>query len=164
MNDTSIPAEGAGGDPNAYEAFIAPVAEALQAFDEGEKYPQRFAGQPRRPALLFAAHWCKSAMSVAGFRDFFQSAAGVLAPEAVAGFRSIGMPQTAQTVENAMQFLGKPYPRDQIRRCALLDRVEQMTHTGDGLFEDLDGAFYRYLALEAGGFEVAANRFAALGG
>lgn len=60
-----------------------------------------------------------------------------------------------------MQFLGKPYPRDQIRRCAVLDRVEQMTRAGDSLFEDLDGAFYRHLALEAGGFEAAANKFVA---
>ena len=71
------------------------------------------------------------------------------------------MPQTAQAVESAMQFLGKPYPRDQIRRCAVLDRVEQMTRAGDSLFEDLDGAFYRHLALEAGGFEAAANKFVA---
>ena len=163
-NDTANPAGNPNDTAQPYHDFIAPVADALEAFDEGEQYPQRFAAVPRRPALLFAAHWCKTAMSVGGFRGFFQGAAGVLAPEAVTGFRVIGMPQAAQAVENAMQFFGKPYPREQVRRCTLLDRIEEITRSRDALFEDLDGAFYRHLAGEAGGFEAAAARFAAASG
>lgn len=39
MNDTTHPADRAGEAMDSFEAFIAPVAEALETFDEGEKYP-----------------------------------------------------------------------------------------------------------------------------
>jgi hypothetical protein len=79
----------------------------------------------------------------------------VLAPESVRGFAEIGLRRTAMTVARAMGTLGSPYPRDRRERKILLGKLR-----GDAL-DPLDREFYALLESEAGGFQTAADRFAA---
>lgn len=60
---------------------------------------------------MFAGHFCQSEVCSGGFEQLFWNPTGVLAPEAVEGFREIGLPQLAALIESAIDLLGPPYPR-----------------------------------------------------
>lgn len=76
---------------------------------------------PKRLVRLFAVYWCVSEVCNGGLHQFFWNPTGVLAPEAVEGFREMGMSDCAELLEQAMQFFGKSYPRAQSRRDKLLE-------------------------------------------
>jgi hypothetical protein len=109
-------------------------------------------------AFLFAAHFCQSEVCNGGFHQFFYNSTGVLAPEAVQGFHAIGQHKVAETVQAAMDVLGSPYPRDLGLREVILSRFSPRS------FDPLNEQFYALLDSEAGGFEVAANDYAARNG
>ena len=92
----------------------------------------------------------------------------------------IGMPELADLVERASTLLESPYPRDRQLRQHVLFRVSgcgeldsKSTDSFKNLYEvsDKDSApidwnalnkdFYRLAETENGGFEAAANRYAA---
>jgi hypothetical protein len=90
-----------------------------------------------------------------GFDQFFSNSTGVLAPEAVRGFRAIGQNQIADLIESAMSAFGSRYPRDREQRQSLRDALDNKA------FDGLDEQFFALIDLEARGFESAANAFAA---
>ena len=101
---------------------------------------------------MFAAHFCQSEVCNGGFDQFFWNSTGVLAPEAVEGFRQIGQSQVAALVESAMELLGSPYPRDRD------ERQERLSHVPKPSLDSLDQKFFSLIESEAGGFEKAADR------
>jgi hypothetical protein len=109
----------------------------------------------RETGLLFAAHSCQSEVCNGGFRQFFCNSTGVLAPEAVDGFTAIGQVQLGNLLRQAMALLGSPYIREREARQAALDLLPP------GRFEELDDKFFALLGSEAGGFEVATDKYAA---
>ncbi len=78
---------------------------------------------------------------------------GVLAPEAVEGFREIGQLQIATLVESAMDLVGSPYPGDREERQGRLSQVPE------GALDALDQKFFALIESEAGGFQGAADRY-----
>ena len=54
---------------------------------------------------MFAAHFCRSEVCSDELEPFFWNPTGVLAPEAVEGFREIRLPRLAALVESAMDLL-----------------------------------------------------------
>jgi hypothetical protein len=102
---------------------------------------------------MFAAHFCQSVVCSGGFEQFFWDPTGVLAPEAVEGFREIGLPQAAALIEAAMDLLGPPYPRDRGERKSRLSQVPE------GALDALDEIFFVLIKSEEGGFIAAANRY-----
>lgn len=109
----------------------------------------------REAGLLFAVEFCQSEICNGGFHQFFFNSTGVLAPEAVDGFTAIGQVQVANLVTRAMAILGSPYIREREARQAALDLLPR------GRFEELDDKFFALLDSEAGGFDAAADRYAA---
>ena len=90
-----------------------------------------------------------------GFRQFFGNSTGVLAPEAVEGFREIGQAEVAALIEKAISLFGSVNPRGRKERQTLL-------HTGIEKFLDaLDEMFYSLIDSEAGGVIAADDRYAA---
>ncbi|MDH3228918.1 MAG: DMP19 family protein [Alphaproteobacteria bacterium] len=147
-----------------YWDHIEPFWESVSIYDGPEEFLLRFTEMPEHAAHLFALHWCASEVCNGGFHQFFFNSTGVLAPEAVAGFRAIGMPQTAAVVAAAMASFGEPYPRDrEERQDALdaLDREDADDDDWDSPFGDIDNRFYDFLGSENGGMERAAESFAA---
>jgi hypothetical protein len=147
-----------------YWEHVEPFWETVSIYDGPEAFLERFTEVPEHAAHLFALHWCASEICNGGFHQFFFNSTGVLAPEAVAGFKAIGMPQTAAVVAVAMASFGDPYPRDREERQDALDALDPENAGADGWdspFSDLDNRFYDLLGRENGGMEKAAERYAA---
>lgn len=140
---------------DAYWAKVEPIWEHVSIYDGGETFIDQFRCVQPTIGNLLAAHWCQSEVRNGGFHQFFTNATGVLAPEAAAAFLAIGMPASAATVDEAMRFFEKPYPRDRDVR------EEALSATNEGPFDELDDKFLKLLDEESGGFEVAADRFSA---
>ena len=147
-----------------YWEHVEPFWETVSIYDGPEEFLLHFTETPEHAAHLFALHWCASEICNGGFRQFFFNSTGVLAPEAVAAFRVIGMKRTAAVVVAAMASFGDPYPRDREERQDALDALDPKgvgDDDCDNPFSDLDNLFYDLLGRENGGMDEAAARYAA---
>src|SRR5437016_2206116 len=95
-----------------YWTVIDPIWEKVSIYDGPDVFEAQFAQLSPAQKALFASHWCQSKVRNCGLHQFFGNPTGVLAPEAVAGFREIGLSHCADILEEAMGFFGKPYPRE----------------------------------------------------
>lgn len=136
-----------------YWSAVEPVWDGIDIYDSPEVFRETFDSAPRASGLMFATHLCQSEIYNGGFHQFFWNSTGVLAPEAVEGFREIGQSQIAALVESAMELFGCPYPRDREERQRLLSQVPE------GTLDALDEKFFALIESEAGGFENAADRY-----
>lgn len=147
-----------------YWNHIEPFWDSVSIYDGPEEFLLGFTETPEHAAHLLALHWCASEVCNGGFHQFFFNSTGVLAPEAVAGFKAIGMPRTAAVVAAAMASFGEPYPRDREERQDALDALTTQSSANGQLhspFQDLDSRFYDLLGCENGGMERAAEDYAA---
>jgi hypothetical protein len=138
-----------------YWHIVEPVWDAINIYDGPQVFAQTFRSASRASGLLFAAHFCQSEVCNGGFQQFFGNTTGVLAPEAVEGFREIGQSQIAALIEKAISLIGTPYPRDREERQTRLTQISRSS------LDALDDMFYSLIESEAGGFEAAADRYAA---
>ena len=97
-----------------------------------------------------------------GLHQFFSNDTGVLAPEAVKGFRAMALDACADAVDRAMQFFGSAYPRARDVREEALDDLELRDPENWDPFTEFDEQFYD--AIEDCGFEKAADSYAATAG
>jgi hypothetical protein len=155
MNSDTTPGKQAWG-------LVEPVWLQINTYDEPDEFLSQFRQVQLKVGHLFAAHWCVAEVLNGGFDQFFFNTTGVLAPEALAAFRAIGLVEWASLLEEAMQFFGDPYPRNQKERWERLDPVgvsggqgEQWVH-----FCALDDRFYAWLREEEYRWERAADAFA----
>ena len=146
---------------DAYWAKIEPIWKAISIYDGARVFREQFKCVRPEIGHLFAAHWCQSEIRNGGFHQFFKNPTGVLAPEAAAGFRAIGMPQCSSLVTEAMRFFGTPYPRADADRQAALSAVPGESRGEWDPFTKMDDQFYELIGTEAGGFAVAADRYSA---
>src|SRR5262245_40957773 len=107
---------GAMEPSEAYWAVLDPIWDEVSIYDGVKKFTRDFERANPIARTLFAAHWCESEVSNGGFRQFFANSAGILAPEALAAFRNLGMPRTAAIVEQAIGTFGPEYPRGRKKR------------------------------------------------
>lgn len=138
-----------------YWSIVKPVWDAINIYDGPEVFVKTFGSAPTASRLMFAAHFCQSEICNGGFHQFFWNATGVLAPEAVQGFREIGQPQVAALIEKGMSLFGSVYPRDREQRQARLSEISRNS------LDALDDTFDSLIDLEGGGFAAAADRYAA---
>jgi hypothetical protein len=136
-----------------YWSTVEPFWDAINIYEGPEAFRQTFDSAPRVSGLMFAAHFCQSEICNGGFDQFLSNSTGVLAPEAVEGFREIGQLQIATLVESAMDLVGSPYPRDREERQGRLSQVPE------GALDALDQKFFALIESEAGGFQGAADRY-----
>jgi hypothetical protein len=139
-----------------YWDLVEPYWEKISIYDGPKLFLKKYAAVPLRSRNLFAAHWCVSEISNGGFNQFFANCTGVLCPEAVKGLRAIGMPKTSAVVAQAMRSFSRPYTRHISKRRAELNRID----TDRKYFLPMERVFYKLVDTEAGGFEVAADRYA----
>jgi hypothetical protein len=143
-----------------YWLVVKPVWKKISIYDGGDEYLRQFRAVPPVAGHLFAAHWCQSEVCNGGLHQFFYNPTGVLAPEAVAGFRSIGLTDLADILAEAMRFFGEPYPREQADRHEAFAKCEGKLREEWDPFFDLDKRFYSWLLGEPNRWERAADRFA----
>jgi len=137
----------------SYWRIVEPIWNTIN-LDSVEVFLETYSRSPRDAALLYAAHFCQSEVCNGGFHQLFYNVTGVLAPEAVDGFRAIEQRRVAETVQAAMDALGSPYPRDRGMRAEIL------AHFTPRSFDALDEQFFALIRTEAGGFEVATDKYA----
>ena len=144
---------------DAYWKRVDSVWDSIPLYDGPKPFLHKLFAAPPVERTLFAAHWCQSEVCNGGFDQFFNNSAGVLAPEAVEAFRSLGMPRTAEAIDEAVAMLGSEYPRDRAVRQAIL-----AARSGDELaeFNRLERDFYQRVDTERGGFVSAADAYANL--
>ena len=134
-----------------YWSVIDPIWEMVSIYGSPELFLHQFSKLSDVQQNLLAAHWCQSEVRNGGFHQFFSNSTGLLAPEAAAGFRAIGLPQCADLVDEGMKLFGDPYPREQE------DRSEKL-EADSGPFDALDDRFFD--AIRNRGFELAADAYA----
>jgi hypothetical protein len=143
-----------------YRRAIDPFWESVSTVEGPDVFLRQFRDTPTVAGHLLAATWCQAEVRNGGFHQFFFNTTGVLAPEALAGFRAIGLPEWASLLEEAMSFFGTPYPRHQE------DRWRRLTGTPDeerrvcDWLDRLDHRFYRWLNERPGDWERSADDYA----
>jgi hypothetical protein len=164
----------------SYWELIEPYYLAIDIYNEFQKYAESTATLPRTVVLLHAAHMCQSEIHNGGFLQLFWNNTGVLVPEGIEGFNTIGMPRTASILRRAAEQLSIPFPRERDDRWdALLVATGRSTRelkkifkqeqnlyiafakaTSNLPFDDLDKQFWEEVKAENGGFPLAATRYA----
>jgi len=96
----------------SYWDLVDPYWEKISIYHGPERLDSDLTKAPRHVQVLFCVHWHNSEVCNGGFDQFFFNSTGVLAPQAVAGYRVLGRPDLAEMLEYAMRLLGKQYPRD----------------------------------------------------
>lgn len=165
---------------SSYWDMLEPYFDTINIYDGPAKLAESVSAVPGHVVLLYATHMCQSEICNGGFLQLFWNNTGVIVPEAIEGFRTIGMLEIASLVEQAAQQLGRPYPLDRDDRWDALivaspmseDEIEAIFKAEDNLyiafakatkkvpFDSLEKEFYRLLGTENGGFEAAATRYA----
>jgi Domain of unknown function (DUF4375) len=141
-----------------YWMLIEPVWMPLnESWDDGpEAFVRRFRSVRPAGGNLYAAHWCQSEVRNGGFHQFFSNTTGLLAPEALQGFRAIGAVEWAEILGEAMRHFGTPYPRERDDRQELLSLRQRRPREEWDPFYELDKRFYEW----ADNWEDAANAYA----
>jgi len=105
----------------SYWELVEPVF-ALVDISSPEKFAASSAFIPIPILQLYASHFALSEIHNGGLLQFFWNGTGVMLPEAIAGFKAIGMTKLASVITTAAGKLGSPYPRDRDDRWdALLE-------------------------------------------
>jgi hypothetical protein len=92
-----------------------------------------------------------------GLHQFFSNATGVLALEALAGFRAMGLTEWAAILDEAMRYFGEPYPREQADRHERLAGCCGRRREEWDPFFALDERFSSWLHAEPDRWERAAD-------
>ena len=109
--------------------------------DDPQIFLKRFSQLSKPQQVLFPVHWLDAEVGNGGFHQFFANPTGILAPEAVSGFRVIGLDDFAELIEEAMSFFGNPYPREREKREKLLDLFDEQNKDGWSPFVEKDNSY-----------------------
>ena len=123
--------------PRRYPRVYADYYEQLNFYDGRDAWLESIASVPREAVLLFSVHWLHLEVHNGGFWQYFFNSTGTSYPEAIEGFRAIGLPGVASIIERAASKLSDPYPFNTDRRREIVgDPRNRMD------FNDLDMEFY----------------------
>jgi len=97
-----------------YWEQIEEAFEEVDIYEGFTEYTESAEKYPKWKIELLAVHSAMREIANGGLRQFFLNSTGILAPEAVQGFRNVGQDQLADLLEKAMEILskGEEYRRD----------------------------------------------------
>jgi len=108
---------------------------------------------------IFATYWCNFEIENGGFTQFFYNSSGIVAAEALAGFRALRLNKVAQVISAAMKRLGPKYPTDRLLRWHALGVGQDGEYPLIDKFEDLTYRYYELLPWKHQRWERAADSF-----
>lgn len=164
----------------SYWEAIEPLFKIIETGNGHKAFADSISSLPHTSVLLFSAHMALAEVHNGGFLQLFWNETGVLVPEAIEGFTTIGMPTMATILKEAAQPLGDPHPREcEERWDALLsasrkseEEIEQIFEKAENLFlgfrdatsslpfDRLDQRFWDTAKVEGGGFQDTATGYA----
>jgi hypothetical protein len=127
--------------------------------------------QTLHPALrnLFAVRCVSHEVAGDGFWYLFEAGSGVVVPEAILGFRALGMENTANALAQAAAKLGDVYPRgSSLRERRLLNLLSPTVlkeyQRGDRegaeeVFDELTTTYFHFANEEQGGLQSAITKY-----
>ena len=104
-----------------YTDIYAPYYAQLNPYGSEEEWAISQENVPPSAVNLYAVHQAYLGITSHGFAHFFNSATGILAPEAAKGFAEIGMDDVAALIQSAMDRLGTPFPRNREARQPIVN-------------------------------------------
>ena len=134
-------------------------SDTISIYDGPEVFLQDFRHANRAQQIAFAGFWFHAEVLNGGLQQFFSNDTGVLAPEAVAACRDVGLPNLASHLEQAMAWFGQPYPRERSERESALQAFADTHPDSEGLFDDLDDVLVSLIYGEGPGLEQAAVNY-----
>jgi len=157
---TSVPPQTHSGDD--YWSVISPHwMELNEAWDLGpDVFLNRLRLLPVRCQHLYTSHWCHSEVTNGGFYQFFFNATGILAPEAVSGFRALGIAELAEILTGAIRYFGPNYPRRRELRLDSLGPFQHPNRDAVEFFKPFDRAFYDWCDTPRDRWERTADSYA----
>lgn len=102
--------------PRNYPTVYEPYYKKFDFYNGRERWLQSIEEIPSKAVHLFSLHWLHLEVYNGGFWQYFHNSTSISYPEAVDGFRAIGMPEVATIIENAASKLGDPFPFDKTER------------------------------------------------
>ena len=142
-------------DPRKLWPFSDVPSEAISIYDGPVVFLQDFAQASRAQQIAFAGFWFQAEVLNGGLVQFFSNDTGVLAPEAVAACREVGLPTLASRLEQAIAWFGQPYPRERGAREDALEAFADTHEDSDGPFDELDDVVASLIYDEGPGLEQA---------
>lgn len=149
------------GCGDLYWSVIEPIWEKVSLYDGVDVYFGQLQVMTEPQRVLFVTHWCQSEIRNGGLHQFFSNATGIAAPEALLGFRVLGLDGAAVALEQGMAFFGAAYPRDERVRNIRLERHAVENPDDWDPFSALDDLFFDGIDVSSDGFGRAADAFAA---
>ncbi len=104
-------------------AFSQIVESQIDIEARPDLYLEQFHKANPVAAYLFVMYWVVGAIAGDGFYFVFEAREGQIFLEAIEGFKRIGMPKTAEILEQAGAQLGIPYPRGIVLRGKRLAKL-----------------------------------------
>ena len=168
------------GPITSYWELLKPEFERINIYEGLEKFSASCDAVWRPIVLLYSTHMCASEVHNGGFLQLFWNNTGIAVPDAIEGYKVIGMPNLATLVAKTARLLGPDYPLDRDERWdALLvasgcnsEELEAIFQKYDNLyqcfahateslnFDSLDRQSWQLAAEESGGYDVAATSYA----
>jgi len=126
--------------PRKYPQVYLPYSDRLNFYDGRDKWLESIADIPPEAVHLFSLHWLHLEVYNGGFWQYFYNSTCTCVPEAIAGFRAIGMPDVADLVTGAAKQLGEPFPFDLAPRRVIVGEPFEGKRMD---FAEKDTAFYQ---------------------
>ena len=137
---------------------LARVWESVSIYDGPDDFLKQFTALSVPHQHLFSTWWCDHEVCNGGFLQLFENSTGVLVPDAVVGYRALGLLDVAVTVGEAMGFFKPTYPRELAPRQAKVKEICAITKSS---FDVLDERYYSLLPGRDWRFQRAADIYAA---
>lgn len=115
--------------------------------DDPAEFLEWFHSLTQPQQICFPTQWLCNEVYNGGFHQYFWNGTGLHAPEAVSGFRALGLNDIAEIAEKAMSVFGNDYPRDREIRVAFLDSIEGGDISEWNPFFELDDVFYEAIKI-----------------
>jgi len=96
---------------------------AINIHGSPDEFLLPFAQVPRPIGHIFAVFWCNAEVNNGGLHQFFSNSTGILAPEAVEGFKALGLSERGSLITQAVALFGEEYRLYRARVAMLLPSI-----------------------------------------
>lgn len=149
-------------DGEYYAKYLCNQPELIEFHEGYRRYRDDYKRAPEAYRVLFCGYWCQYEINNGGFKQFFWNSTGVIAPEAVLAFQTVGLPELAAVVRDAMIIFGSAFPRNRQTRIKFIDERYPKgikIPEGEGSFDLFDSRFYDLEQTKAGNWDKAADAY-----